>query len=278
MADDLAELFYLGFYTKVSNAPSSVLKNEEGLEFLWHRSRLALGQIDAVISACRSGSNTAQKSCALLAEAFKSPDSIPDILSRRDPDLLRTSPLYAIALAIIYLRTDSYPEALEVLDNVTHPEAASLRIQALLGLNRVDLAKQQLSNVTHLTLEKLARGYIALYEDREQVQRTVNDFLDLRDRFRSYGTSALLENAIAVCLFATGDWDSGYETVKAIAEQFPNDETTAINLAVGLCHNSNKFDEIDRQIQLVQSFKSNKYTRKLEELLQEFDETAAAPA
>jgi hypothetical protein len=43
-------------------------------------------------------------------------------------------------------------------------------------------------------------------------------------------------------------WQSGFEAVRALNEQFSTDETTAINIAVATAHRAKRFDEIRTQI------------------------------
>jgi hypothetical protein len=84
----------------------------------------------------------------------------------------------------------------------------------------------------------------------------------------------LLGNAIAVCHFALGQWESGVEAIKALSEQFPTDETTAINLAVATAHRAKKFEEIRAQVEVVKAFRSNTYKSKIDEMLDDFNQTA----
>jgi hypothetical protein len=126
-------------------------KDDEDLEFLILRSRLALGQVDAVLTATKSASNPTQKGIALLAQCLKAPTpgEAEQLFAGRDDTFSHTSPNYAVCLAVISLRSDEPSRALEVLQGVSTPEAVAVRIQALLALARVDLAEAELPNVTH---------------------------------------------------------------------------------------------------------------------------------
>jgi hypothetical protein len=277
MNRDIQDLFYVGLYSRVTQEVGSIPKDDEELEFLVLRSRLALNQIDFVLNATRQQANAAQKGCSLLAQALKtpSPDDVERILGGRDEMLVRTSPIYAIALSLINLRAERYSDALEILNGIVHPEAAALRIQAFLAINRVDLAESELENVTDHVLAKISRGYVSLYQDPEAIRRALSDFEDLNDTYKSSGISSLLGNAIAVCHFALGEWETGGGVVKVITDSFPTDQTAAINLGVARCHTSKTLDELKNQIDLIRSFQQNTYNLKIDEMLHEFDEVAA---
>jgi hypothetical protein len=274
MSHDFETLYYLGYYARVASQ-ARPKKEDEELEFFVLRSRIALGQVDAVISQTQSQSNASQKGVALLAQALKSasPDDVEQLFASRDETLQRTSPNYAVCLAVISLQTEQFARALEILHGVSTPEAVALRIQGYLGLYRIDLAEQELANVGNDVLAKLCRGYIALFKDRDAVQLALNDFQDLNETFGA-GVSPLLSNAIAVCHFALGEWEAGYGVVKALSEQVQN-ETTAINLAVATAHLGKQFEEIKAQVDLARGVPGSQYARKIEELLKDFDDTAA---
>ena len=117
MTDELKELYYLGFYTKVVNEAASAKKGDEEVEFVVLRSRLALNQIDFVLNSTKPLANPVQKGVNLLARAIKagSPEKVDALLGEVDQALVRTSPLYAVCIGIINLRIDRISEALEVL-------------------------------------------------------------------------------------------------------------------------------------------------------------------
>jgi hypothetical protein len=59
-AQDVATLSFLGSYGRVASHPM-LKKDDEDFEFLILHSRLALGQVDAVLTATKSASNPTQK-------------------------------------------------------------------------------------------------------------------------------------------------------------------------------------------------------------------------
>ena len=276
MTDELKELYYLGFYTKVVNEAASAKKGDEEVEFVVLRSRLALNQIDFVLNSTKPLANPVQKGVNLLARAIKagSPDKVDALLGEVDQALVRTSPLYAVCIGIINLRIDRISEALEVLNCVEHSEAAAVRIQALLAINRADLAEAEVANISEPIQAKVCKAFVGVCKDKESAHESLLEFQDLAESFARYGESPLLANAIAVCHFVLGEWESGCSAIEAAAEKFPSDESTAINRAVALAHTT-EYEKLKEQIAVIQSFERNRYKTKLDEMLREFDERAA---
>ena len=276
MTDELKELYYLGFYTKVVNEAASAKKGDEEVEFVVLRSRLALNQIDFVLNSTKPLANPVQKGVNLLARAIKagSPEKVDALLGEVDQALVRTSPLYAVCIGIINLRIDRISEALEVLNCVEHNEAAAVRIQALLAINRADLAEAEVANMSEPIQAKVCKAFVGVCKDKESAHESLLEFQDLAESFARYGESPLLANAIAVCHFVLGEWESGCSAIEAAAEKFPSDESTAINRAVALAHTT-EYEKLKEQIAVIQSFERNRYKTKLDEMLREFDERAA---
>ena len=276
MTDEIKELYYLGFYTKVVNEAASAKKADEEVEFVVLRSRLALNQIDFVLNSTKPLANPVQKGVNLLARAIKagSPDKVDALLGEVDQALVRTSPLYAVCIGIINLRIDRISEALEVLNCVEHSEAAAVRIQALLAINRADLAEAEVANISEPIQAKVCKAFVGVCKDKESAHESLLEFQDLAESFARYGESPLLANAIAVCHFVLGEWESGCSAIEAAAEKFPSDESTAINRAVALAHTT-EYEKLKEQIAVIQSFERNRYKTKLDEMLREFDERAA---
>jgi hypothetical protein len=277
MTEEIASLYYLGYYARAAQEGAAAQKEDEEVESIVLRSRLAQNQIDLVINTTNSLGTAVHKGVNLLARSMKagSKAEINQLLSQKDESLLRLSAVYAICVATIALRIQRFPDVLEVLNGVSHPEAAALRIQALLGISRVDLAEGELGNVTHDVLSKICRGYISLYKNADAVRHSLNDFEDLRDSYKGYGNSSLLCNAIAVCCYALGDWTTGCQYIQGFLENGINDEVSAVNLAVGLAHTATKVEELKTQIDIVRNYERSGYRAKIDEMLKDFDATAA---
>lgn len=271
MIEELKESYYLGSYTKVVNDSTSYRKDDEEVEFIVLRSRLALSQNDFVINATRGQTNNVQKGINLLANALKltNEEEIQTLLSNIDRSLLQISDYYAICVATIYLRMNNYLDALSVLDGVAHDEAVALRIQALLSINRSDLAENEIANIKDPNLSKICMAQIGIVKGGDAARDSLYSLQDISDRGIS---TPLLQNMLASCFFAVGEWENAASTMIVASEKFPNDEATAINQAVALSHGTD-FEKLQTQLALIKSFK-NSYANTINDLLQDFDETA----
>jgi hypothetical protein len=100
MTQDLEVSYYLGYYAYLVSQPTLKSDNED-LEFLILRSRLALGQIDSVLLSTSSESNPTRKGINLLGKSLKTSSSseIEAILAHRDEKLHKTSENYGICLS-----------------------------------------------------------------------------------------------------------------------------------------------------------------------------------
>lgn len=271
--EELRELFQLGFYSKVIDQYSSVSGSDEEAEFLLLRSRVVRDPLDFVISATKAGTTPAQRGIRFLAEALRLPakEDVERALEGADAELAQASPYYAICVALVDLRVARYVEALEVLDGCAHPEAAGLRIQALLGLHRPDLAERELTNIGKGTIQYvMCKALVALFLGREEAKNALFELLDLSERFES---SVVLANLIAVCHFAIGEWENGRGQVLIAEGLSDENNATKINAALSLFHSSDDFQKLSDQTELVRSLK-NEYSFRIQEMLRDFDETA----
>ncbi|KAK8848231.1 Coatomer subunit epsilon [Tritrichomonas musculus] len=272
MIEELKETYYLGSYTKVVNDSTSYKKDDEEVEFIVLRSRLALNQIDFVLNATRAQTNNVQKGINLLANALKlsSQEEIQNLLGNIDQSLLQISDYYAICVAIIHLRINNYLDALSILDGVQHDEAVALRIQVLLSINRNDLAEAEISNIKDPNLSKICMAQIGIVKGGDAARDSLYSLQDIADRGIS---TPLLQNMLASCFFAVGEWENAASTMIVASEKFPNDEATQINQAVALSHGTD-FEKLQTQLSLIKSLK-NSYANTLNDMLKDFDETAA---
>ena len=270
--EDLKESYYFGAYSKVISDSASLRSSDPEVEFLVLRSRLAQNQVDFVLNATRSQANNVQKALNLLANVLKAgnDDKIRQILADADKSLLQLSEHYAICVGIAYLRIGAYTEALNVLNGIEHDEAIALKIQALIGINRVDLAEEELPNIKDQNLSKVCAAHVGIINGGDSARDVLYAIQDILDRGIS---TPLLHNLVAGCFFAIGEWENATNAMTVAIEQFPNDESTNINQAVVLSHGT-EYEKLHTQLELIKSF-NNPYTNELNEMLKDFDQTAS---
>ena len=269
--EEIKEKFYVGLYQKVISDASAMKGADEEIEFIVLRSRILIGQADFVLNYAKSQETPLQKGVYILAKAKKcaTPEEISALIPTDDETLYATSEVYAISKATACLQAERVTDALAIISNNSHPEAVCLKIQCLLQMNRADLAEKELENINNQILKNIWTAFVALYQGKDEIQRSLFALQDLAERFES---SPLLANAMACCHFALGEWENGNMDIQSTAENYPNDEAIQINKAV-VAHRTNDYEKLKTQISLVTSM-NNKYMRNINDMLKDFDETA----
>lgn len=271
--EELRDLFSLGLYSNVIDEASSISKGDEEAEFLLLRSRIVRDPLDFVINTTKAGTTPVQKGIHFLAESLKITvkEKLESYLEDADMDLAKNSQYYSICVAIVNLRASRNIEALEVLNGNEYPEAVGLRIQALLAINRPDLAEKELGNINNSPiLLVLCKAFVALFLGIEETKNALFELLDLSDRFES---SIILSNLIAVCHFAIGEWANGRSQVLIADGLSDNNDTTKINTALSLFHSSDDFEKLKDQTEMIKSM-NNVYSLKIQDMLKDFDDAA----
>ena len=263
--EDLFERFYLGLYSKIVNESGSVKSPQEDVEFILLRSRLGINQIDFVLKAVRASDTPMHKGVEILAKMERSNGAEPEF----DQSLLQTSPYYALCASLVYLKLGKFDDALSILNGVSHQEAPALRVQALLGLNRADLAEKELGKISNVVLKGLASAWVGLQKDSDATQSALFALQDIAER---YEMSPLLANTIACCHFTLGEWESGKMVIQEAIERYPNDEALQVNNAVAMNHTGD-YEGFSNQVSLIMS-QNNQYTAGINSLLEDFDSTA----
>ena len=268
--EDIRDLFYLGYYNKVIDARSSIRDNEE-VEYMMAYSYLSLKQVDFVLN--KGETTPVRKGACLFGRCLKlegDKDKILEILSNEiDQDMISNSCYYAIFAAIVNIKIKDYYEALKILNKFDDQNVSVIRIQALLGINRVDLAEYELKQITNGISNTVAKTYVGLIKGEEETKAALFSLLDLYDRYQD---SPVILNLMVACHYAVGEWENGQNIVSILHDKFNNDPSVDINYAIGLSHSS-EFSKFKTQISLVKNYK-NSYNSSILSMLKDFDKTA----
>ena len=176
---------------------------------------------------------------------------------------------YSICVGLGYMIAEEYNDALECLHGVIHQDAAALRVQCLLSLERVDLAEEEIESITSNSLKAICNGIIGLKKDQNSTKTALYSLLDLSER---YQLSPLLGSLIASCHFAIGEWEQGQSTILIASEKYPNDDSIMINSVLSGLRVAD-FAKMKSDIALINSNNSI-YAQNIQKLLEDFDETA----
>lgn len=270
--EDLQDYYYLGFYQKASVEGSKAGMPEDG-QFMAFRSNLALGKIDFVINQTKKLDTPMGKGINLLANVMKlnSNEEIEKYYEEHmDPQIKATSSYYAVCCAICLLNCNKPGEALVAIADSKYPEASLIRIQALLGLNRTDLALEEYKNINTKSLSDIARAVIAI-RTQEDITDALNNLLDQKDRYDGL-SSPLLDSLVATCHFLNKEYEKVEDDLKNATEQFPSDINMTIN-NLALSFQQADAERVSNDITLIRSSKGQ-YSGTIEELDADFDEAA----
>lgn len=240
--DELFEIrtnFYTGNYQQVINEATKLkvpqnLQTEKDL--FMYRSYIAQKKYGVVLDEIRP--STAQDeliSVRLLAEYLSNESKRDDILRDLDGKMggnVKNSFSLLIA-GYIYYFSENYESTLKVLHNADSLECCSLTIQALLKMDRLDLAKKELKRMTEIdedsVLTQLATAWVNIGIGSEKLQEAYYIFQELADK---HTATPLLLNGQAVCHIAQGKYEDAQTALQEALDRDSNDPQTMINLIV----------------------------------------------
>jgi len=138
-----------------------------------------------------------------------------------------------LVAATIYLHVDQPESALRVLHPSDHLECVAMRLQALLALNRPDLARKELKTMVEkdedATVTQLAQAWTNMATGGEKIQEAYYIYQEMIDKL---GSTALLLNGQAVTFLAQGKYAEAETALGEAIEKDPNNPETLVNMIV----------------------------------------------
>ncbi|KAJ7969228.1 Coatomer epsilon subunit [Quillaja saponaria] len=244
--------FYLGAYQAAINCSDvSNLSPDEAIErdCIVHRSHIALGQLQFVISEIDSSAPTALQAVKLLALYFASPENKESTISSlkewlADPAIGNNSTLRLIA-GIIFMHEHDYNEALKHTNSGGTMDLHALNVQIFLKMHRSDYAERQLRAMQQIdedhTLTQLASAWLNLAVGGSKIQEAYLIFQDFSEK---YQMTSLILNGKAVCCMHMGSFDEAETLLLDALQKDASDPETLANLVVCCLHlgkSSSKF-------------------------------------
>ncbi|CAF2939243.1 unnamed protein product [Rotaria sp. Silwood2] len=240
--DELFEIrtnFYTGNYQQTINEATKLkvpqnLQTEKDL--FMYRAYIAQKKYGVVLDEIRpSASQEELVTVRLLADFLANESKRDNILRDLDNKMggnVKNS-FCLLMTAYMYYLSENYETTLKVLHNADSLECCALTIQALLKMDRLDLAKKELKRMTDMdedsVLTQLSTAWVNIAIGSEKLQEAYYIFQELSDK---HTVTPLLLNGQAVCHIAQGKYDDAQTSLQEALDRDSNDPQTLINLIV----------------------------------------------
>jgi len=239
---DVKNAFYTGNYQTCINEAGKlkVLDPAVSLErdVLVYRAYLAQRKWRVVLEEVKPSSPALLKPLVLLAQFLSAPPAkreaiVVDLDSEMAGNVDVSNYVQLLVAATIYLHVDQPESALRVLHPSDHLECVAMRLQALLALNRPDLARKELKTMVEkdedATVTQLAQAWTNMATGGEKIQEAYYIYQEMIDKL---GSTALLLNGQAVTFLAQGKYAEAETALGEAIEKDPNNPETLVNMIV----------------------------------------------
>jgi len=260
---DVRNAYFTGNYQTCINEAQKLKVSEPALSLekdaLMYRSYIALRKFRVVLDDIKPSSPELLHPLRQLAIYLSTPAQRDNIVADLDTKMSGSfdpnNYVLLLVAATIYLHSNQPESALKVLHSSDHLECSALKVQALLSMHRVDLAKKEvkvmLEKDEDATITQLAQAWTNIHLGGDKIQEAYYIYQDMIDK---QGSTAVLLNGQAVTYMAQGKYPEAEAGLSEALEKDPNNTETFVNLIV-LSHLTGKQPEV-----------SNRYVSQLKDM------------
>ncbi|CAI0393636.1 unnamed protein product [Linum tenue] len=190
--------FYLGaFQAAINNSDLPNLSPEDAIErdCLVHRSYIALGSYQLVISEIDESAATPLQAVKLLALYLSSPENKQSVISSLKEWLadsaIGSNAILRLIAGIIFMNEEDYNEGLKHTHAGGTMELHALNVQIFIKMHRTDFAERQLRVMQQIdedhTLTQLANAWLNLAVGGSKIQEALLIFQDFSEKYPMTG-------------------------------------------------------------------------------------------
>eukprot|EP00088_Acartia_fossae_P013563 TRINITY_DN1715_c0_g1_i1.p1 TRINITY_DN1715_c0_g1~~TRINITY_DN1715_c0_g1_i1.p1 ORF type:complete len:298 (-),score=88.51 TRINITY_DN1715_c0_g1_i1:285-1178(-) len=238
---DVRNAYFTGNYQTCINEAQKIKVTEPALalekDVLMYRSYLALRKYRVIMDDIKPSSPELLHPLRQLAQFLTNPGQrdaiVADLDTKMSGSFDPANYVLLIVAATIYLHVNQPESALKVLHSSDHLECVALKIQALLSMNRPDLAKKELKTMMErdedATITQLAQAWTSLALGGEKIQEAFYIYQEMIDK---HGGTAVVLNGQSVAFILQGKYPEAEAALSEALEKDPNNPETLVNLIV----------------------------------------------
>ncbi|GMT32607.1 hypothetical protein PFISCL1PPCAC_23904 [Pristionchus fissidentatus] len=264
--------FYIGNYQTCINEAqkAATSEDEKALKKIFlYRAYIAQKKMNIVLSEIpESTKDVALKAVRRLAE-YQNPAKRSKILSEIESELSTpiTDEAYRLLTASVLLDANKPEEALQVLYECTSLECHAAAVQALLRMDRVDLAVKELKKLAEIdedsTQTQLATAWVNLALGREKLKDAYYIFQEQIDR---HGATPLLLVGQSTSLILQEKFEEAESLLQDAQARDPNNADAMINMITVTAQLGQPAENVNRLIaQMKDSHPAHPWTRSFVE-------------
>ena len=261
VVDELFEVknaFYTGNFALCIKESQRLKPTDEDValkrDSLLYRSFIAQRKFGVVRDEIGSAGNDALKPLLTLADYAQNADKrekiADDVEAKLAENAIDVDNVNAVLTAAFILVSEGrYEAALRTLHSSTSDdlEIGAVRVQTLLKMDRVDLAKRELKTMNDAdddaTLTQLATAWVNLRMGADKVQDAYYVYQELVDKF---GSTATLLNGQAASFLLQAKFEEAEAALQEALEKDPSCPETLINMIV-LAQRTGKAPEVSNR-------------------------------
>lgn len=238
---DLKNAFYTGNFAQCIKEAQKLRPADPEVAYekdvLMYRAYLAQNKFGVIRDEIHSGSPAVIQPLRKLADYLQNTGGRDALVAELEAEMSGnvdvTNTTLLLVAATIFFQEGNYEAALRVVHPSDHLECIALRLQTLLRMDRVDLARKELKTMQDkdddATLTQLAQAWVNLQMGGDKIQDAYYIYQEMIDKF---GSTSLLLNGQASSFIQQGKFEEAEASLQEALEKDSSNPDTLINMIV----------------------------------------------